>query len=861
MTRRLHRSMVCCFFVSSVVPAFVSAGEKPGKSSGPAAGAVAKQPGAAGATFSATPDQVRAQLELADVELQHLTIPGAAGQPASFQVRLDGQTYTLDLQPHSLRAPDFQLLVQDDTGIHEIAPEPERTYRGVVLDANGAQMPGSAVAGAIRDGSFIGTIDLGQGPAWSIEALKESGLAAGATEHAVYRADDVIPSDKGCGLTADEMPAVEGAAAEGPAEPEGAGPRGVTGFKVADIAFDVDFPAYTELGGTPSSALFNLEVGMNATEFIYERDTDITYEITVVVLRTTALSDPYTTDFCGPLLTEFENEWDSNFGGVRRDLAHLVTGRFLADCAGIAILGTVCSTGVAYGLSEKLNNFTLWQTVMAHEIGHGWNALHCDGNGDCHIMCAVLNSCNGVGLPNFGVPSINQIVAFKNTRTCLFPGGAATLEDPIPIPFVDDFTSSSASNERWIYVDGGLISSNASNEVAPGTFSFNLDSVGPDEFDQDEIRTNFLLLAGTSPLEIEYNTQHVGVENGEDLIVEYWSNTFAWVNLNTVSSDGVDQANFTFHTHLVTSATHPGLFHDEARLRFRVEGSTADDDWYIDNVRVLASGEDINAPMPNPMQFEVPATTVLSDEEILFHAVTATDPSGVQYFLRKIFGAACCGTDVDWQNDPDIVPTGLRANTSYTYRVRARDGSPQLNETIESGNASASTFIETPFDITLVDAQDTQITVMVTCDDLGQTNRCIGGVFTDLGNLPAGLFLEMTPLEGAGSDVWVQTQMITVTGLTPGTDYSFRAKARNRVAVETPFSGAFVYSTTGGGPICPTVPGDIDQDSFISGSDIGGYARAKLGLPPEPGEVQDCADFGTGTLEGDTAAFVDALLN
>ncbi|MFQ5500812.1 MAG: right-handed parallel beta-helix repeat-containing protein [Phycisphaerae bacterium] len=54
--------------------------------------------------------------------------------------------------------------------------------------------------------------------------------------------------------------------------------------------------------------------------------------------------------------------------------------------------------------------------------------------------------------------------------------------------------------------------------------------------------------------------------------------------------------------------------------------------------------------------------------------------------------------------------------------------------------------------------------------------------------------------------------------------------------------------------------GDLNQDGLVNGDDIGGYVRAKLGQPSEPGEEPLCADFNTGSLEGDTAAFVGLLL-
>ncbi len=268
-------------------------------------------------------------------------------------------------------------------------------------------------------------------------------------------------------------------------------------------------------------------------------------------------------------------------------------------------------------------------------------------------------------------------------------------------------------------------------------------------------------------------------------------------------------------------------------------------------------------PTPDPMTFAVLPPVVLSDTQIQFEATTAIDNSaGVEYFFDKEFGPACCGADSGWQASPVHVAGGMRANSSYSYKVKARDTSPAHNETeLSLAFATNSTFIETPFELTLLDAQETQLIVMISCEDLGQTNRCLGGAFTDLSLLPSGLFLEMTPAAGSGANVWTSAQTINVTGLSPGTDYTFRAKARNRVAVETPFSGEFLFSTTGAPIDCPNmIPGDLNQDSLVNGADVDGYVRAKLGLPPAPGEEQACADFATGTLDGDTAAFVSALL-
>ncbi len=56
-----------------------------------------------------------------------------------------------------------------------------------------------------------------------------------------------------------------------------------------------------------------------------------------------------------------------------------------------------------------------------------------------------------------------------------------------------------------------------------------------------------------------------------------------------------------------------------------------------------------------------------------------------------------------------------------------------------------------------------------------------------------------------------------------------------------------------------SLPGDVDGSNGVDGNDIPGFVRVKLG-DANPGDLASCADYGTGTLDGDVAAFVADLL-
>ena len=256
---------------------------------------------------------------------------------------------------------------------------------------------------------------------------------------------------------------------------------------------------------------------------------------------------------------------------------------------------------------------------------------------------------------------------------------------------------------------------------------------------------------------------------------------------------------------------------------------------------------DITPPTPNPMQWEpggepAPAGTT----SISMQATLATDTeNGVEYRFARLTGPGSVFVS-DWQASQFFTDTGLIANTEYSHSNVARDTAPVPNATGIAPALFAATLIETPTTVTF--GAVTQTSIEVTAD----------GAFSNLLTGSSGLFFEITPAAGAGANVWVQSQMITVTGLSPSTLYTFRVKARNQNGVETAF-GASDSTSTLAVPGCALL-GDVSNDGFVNGLDIAGFVRVKLGVP-DAGDNADCADFlNGGDLGLDTADFVAALL-
>ncbi|MCK5175661.1 MAG: hypothetical protein KAR47_19860, partial [Planctomycetes bacterium] len=105
-----------------------------------------------------------------------------------------------------------------------------------------------------------------------------------------------------------------------------------------------------------------------------------------------------------------------------------------------------------------------------------------------------------------------------------------------------------------------------------------------------------------------------------------------------------------------------------------------------------ATTMDGTPPTPDPMAWAT-APYATSTSSISMTAVTASDPNGVQYYFFNITDPA---HDSGWQGSAMYVDLGLNESTRYTYRVKARDKSPSLNETQVSPAGKATTLDGTP---------------------------------------------------------------------------------------------------------------------------------------------------------------------
>jgi len=93
------------------------------------------------------------------------------------------------------------------------------------------------------------------------------------------------------------------------------------------------------------------------------------------------------------------------------------------------------------------------------------------------------------------------------------------------------------------------------------------------------------------------------------------------------------------------------------------------------------------APNPNPMTWDTEPNAVSADT-ISMAATVAADLSGVEYYFENLTDHS---HDSGWQTSPVYTDTGLLNNTTYSYKVRARDASTSHNTTSPSLEVAATT--------------------------------------------------------------------------------------------------------------------------------------------------------------------------
>ncbi len=357
-------------------------------------------------------ESVARDLNVETVAVASLNVNVAPATEFTTMLAIDGQAVTLNLQPYSNLAPDFKLIVQDDTGYHEVDPGPIRTLRGTIRE-----FPNSVVAATLADEGLYARIIMDNGQQFWVEPLSIRVADAAIDDHAIYRGENVKPVGT-CGTHAEHGVDL------------GVRPNTERGApSVAQIGCDSDFEFF-QFWGSVAAVNTRIQNIVNTINIQYDRDVNITHAITAILVRSTS-TDPYSsTGSINTLLNEVGNHWNSSQGAITRDVVQMFTARSITQPAGViglASVGVVCNISQAYSVvwSTCCGSFASTTDLSAHELGHNWNSVHCS----CPSF-TMNPSLTGANI--FATESINQIVAFRNTRGCLNAGGPAPATTPNP---------------------------------------------------------------------------------------------------------------------------------------------------------------------------------------------------------------------------------------------------------------------------------------------------------------------------------------------------------------------------------------------------------------------------------------------
>lgn len=218
-------------------------------------------------------------------------------------------------------------------------------------------------------------------------------------------------------------------------------------------------------GGTVPKALASMVVAMTRVNGVYEKTASVTMVMidnTDELIYTDPVTDPYTNNDGGKMLTENKNNVNAVIGSANYDIGHV----FSTGGGGVAYLASVCTANKAGGVTglPAPTNDVFYIDYVAHEMGHQFGGNHtfrantgsCQGNsnnstafepgGGTTIMayagiCTATNNVQNNSDPYFHSATVNEIYkvitktsdcSVKTENVNMVPTADAGLDYTIP---------------------------------------------------------------------------------------------------------------------------------------------------------------------------------------------------------------------------------------------------------------------------------------------------------------------------------------------------------------------------------------------------------------------------------------------
>ncbi len=350
-------------------------------------------------------ERVEASFGLRDSRLIELDASTFRGSPIRIPIAIRGQAYTAELSPVSVRAPEYQLLVQGADGDLTPAPTSDiHTYRGRLME-----LDRSSIAASMTTDGLYAVMVFPDDTTYGLEPLADRVAGASPRQHVLYPHRGLPDTGHRC-ATPD---AVNGERKDTVAPSGGVASGSVL---IAQLGIDSDVEYFQSYGSVAATEA-QIHSIINTVNVQYERDLGVRHLITTIIVRT-AEPDPYAASSVGGLINQFRDRWNVYHTSIVRDGAQLFTGKVLEGAIGIAFTNSLCFRDAAYSVvrSNSCSTFACKTDLSAHELGHIWSADHCSCPG--WTMNATISSGNRFH-PVFDIP---EMIDFRDSRTCLHTG-------------------------------------------------------------------------------------------------------------------------------------------------------------------------------------------------------------------------------------------------------------------------------------------------------------------------------------------------------------------------------------------------------------------------------------------------------
>jgi hypothetical protein len=404
------------------------------------------------------------------------------------------------------------------------------------------------------------------------------------------------------------------------------------------------------------------------------------------------------------------------------------------------------------------------------------------------------------------------------------------LYESFEAPVHADVTSAFATNSQgWVY--STTLSGNAGlHDEASGKFVTPYGSQAAFVYDNSGTLNTRYTITNTAAV-LEEGTQYAlsfnaAAENNGP--AGYGVDLLAGTNVVATESGTPGTNKIAATSRTITFTPAPGNPHLGQTIGVRLRKPTGG--WstghiIYDNIQLSASStsSDVSAPTPNPSTWLVEPVSVAGNS-ISMIATTASDPNGVEYFFTNTVNGHCSG----WQASPGWTDTGLTDGATYTYKVKTRDCSSNLNEADWSAEkiATANSDIllyesfESPphADVIATKAGDSQGWVPSGTGTAGLHDEASGTFTTPYGSQAAYVY------DNAGSLGTKYTFTSTAAVLEVGTQYvlSFNTAAENNgsagYGVDL-LAGTNVVATASGTPGTNNVAATSETIIFTPASD------------------------------------------